>query len=101
MKYYLDNKGKYIGGTDGKPLSKNEVPKAPEDARQIWNGSDYDPVSSVILDKDKSDQALESASSPALESAIEEFSEILTNAGIEVPANVKENIVTRIKGKLP
>lgn len=49
-KYYIDDSNHYIGGTDGGPLSENEVPHAPDDARQIWNGSDYDPVSAADLD---------------------------------------------------
>ena len=44
MKYYIDDNNSYIGGTDGEPLSNNEVSHAPNDARQKWNGSDYDPV---------------------------------------------------------
>jgi len=53
MKYYVDNSNRYIGGTDGDPLSGNEVPYPPEDARQKWNGSDYDPVSAADLNADK------------------------------------------------
>ena len=101
MKYYVDDTNHYIGGTDGEPLSANEVPFPPEDARQLWNGVDYDSVSQIDLDAEKDAQALEAASSPALESAIEEFSAILTTAGIDVPANIKANITVRIKGKLP
>ena len=50
MRYYVDNNNRYIGGTDGDPLSDNEVPYAPEDARQPWNGSGYDPVSAADID---------------------------------------------------
>lgn len=52
-------------------------------------------------DAEKDIQALAAASSPALEAAIEEFSAILTNAGVSIPADVKANITARIKGKLP
>lgn len=49
MRYYVNNQNNYIGGSDGDPLSENEVPFPPEDARQKWNGSDYDPISSIDL----------------------------------------------------
>ena len=53
-----------------------------------------------LTEQEKDVQALAAASSPALESAIEEFSAILDAAGIAVPADVKANITARIKGKL-
>lgn len=53
MKYYVDKDSSYLGGADGKPLSDYEVPFPPEDARQIWNGVEYDPISIAILDTEK------------------------------------------------
>jgi len=66
MKHYVDSKGKFIGtfemplDNEGNeldhpdiPADAQEVPKAPGDARQIWNGSDYDPVSTADLDAGK------------------------------------------------
>ena len=56
---------------------------------------------SAEIDAGKDAQALEAMSSPALEAAIEEFSAILTAAGIDIPADITANITARIKGKLP
>ena len=53
------------------------------------------------VDAEKDIQALAAVSSPALESAIEEFSAILVIAGITIPVDIKANITARIKGKLP
>lgn len=50
MRYYIDDSDNYIGGTDGAPLSQNEVSFAPNDARQKWNGVSYDPVLQSALD---------------------------------------------------
>ena len=74
MKHYTDNNGKFIGtfemhrDKEGNepdhpdvPAGAQEVPKAPDDARQIWNGSDYDPVSAADLDAEKETAATELA----------------------------------------
>lgn len=53
MKYYIDQNNNYLGGSGDAPLSIYEVPFAPDDARQKWNGSGYDPVSTAILDAEK------------------------------------------------
>lgn len=53
MRYYVDDNGHYIGGADSLPLSVNGVPFPPDDARQIWNGSNYDPVSEADLNIEK------------------------------------------------
>ncbi|WP_280790706.1 MULTISPECIES: hypothetical protein [unclassified Mesorhizobium] len=41
-KYFVDGNGAYLGGFDGEdlelPENGIEVPEAPEDARQIWDG---------------------------------------------------------------
>jgi len=48
--YYVDAAGKYLGGFDGAealklvPPGATEVPGAPEDARQIWDGAKWGPV---------------------------------------------------------
>lgn len=53
------------------------------------------------IDKEKDDVANSLMTNPALEAAIEEFSSILTAAGIGVPVDITANITDRIKGKLP
>lgn len=41
-KYYVDVNGAYLGGYAGSvPLDGIEVPEAPQDARQIWNGEQW------------------------------------------------------------
>lgn len=42
-KFYVDGDGNYIGGFDGAdpPSGSIEVPAAPEDARQTWNGASW------------------------------------------------------------
>lgn len=42
-KYFVDTIGRYIGGFDGaeSPEGAIEVPIAPDDARQIWNGTSW------------------------------------------------------------
>lgn len=48
LKYYIDDNGKYLGGTDGEPLSLNEVPSAPSDARAVWSGDEWlEPITTV------------------------------------------------------
>ena len=39
-KYFVDGNGIYIGGFEGAepPGGATEVPEAPEDARQVWDG---------------------------------------------------------------
>ncbi len=58
MKYYINDDGKYLGATDGDPLSQNEVSYAPEDARQKWNGVGFDAILTSALDAEKDTQAL-------------------------------------------
>jgi len=61
MKYYVDSDGKYVGAFEmpkdkdnneldhlDVPAGAQEVPKAPNDARQKWNGTGYDDV--VVTD---------------------------------------------------
>ncbi|MER8641006.1 hypothetical protein [Mesorhizobium sp. M1252] len=42
-KYFVDDTGAYLGGFDGAepPEGALEVPSAPADARQIWDGSSW------------------------------------------------------------
>ncbi|QPC93827.1 hypothetical protein [Mesorhizobium sp. INR15] len=42
-KYFVDSKGAYLGGFDGAepPDGATEVPNAPEDARQVWQGDGW------------------------------------------------------------
>lgn len=45
MKFYVDESGKYLGGWDqNPPAGAIEVPTAPADARQGWDGSEWLPV---------------------------------------------------------
>lgn len=45
MKYFVDADGAYLGGYDGAapPFGAVEVPHAPGDALQRWNGQGFDP----------------------------------------------------------
>jgi len=65
MRYYIDNSNRYIGGTDGSPLSANEVPFAPDDARQKWAGTSYLPLSVAVLNAEQ-DAQIEAEFTPAL-----------------------------------
>lgn len=40
-RYFVDGAGKYVGGFDGAapPAGSVEVPFAPADARQVWDGA--------------------------------------------------------------
>lgn len=101
MKYFIDDSNNYIGGSDNKSLSNNEVPFAPDDARQKWNGTNYDSISSNDLDAEKDLKAQKLIDNNVLiESLSEEFIDILTTASIGVPNDIMANIKTRIKNKL-
>lgn len=52
-KNFIGPSGKYLGGFDGAlpPTGSIEVPFAPDDARQKWNGSSWDSV--VFTDEEK------------------------------------------------
>lgn len=40
MRYFVDEEGRYLGGWDANPpAGAIEVPSAPSDARQLWNGN--------------------------------------------------------------
>lgn len=51
-KYYVTEEGEYIGAFDGvePPEGAIEVPAAPADARQVWNGKSWlgQPVPQVV-----------------------------------------------------
>ncbi len=51
MKYFVDDSGNYLGGTDGKPLSANEAPSAPNDAREIWDGEKWNMPLALIKEQ--------------------------------------------------
>lgn len=54
MKYYIDDAGNYLGGSDSIPLSNNEVLTPPEDAREIWDGLKWEmPLEIARIDKHK------------------------------------------------
>ena len=88
MRYFIDANNNYIGGSDTGFLSDFEVPFAPDDARQKWNGTGYDAPSQAEIDAEKATEAAQIVDSPALMSAIEEFSSILQTASIPVPADI-------------
>ena len=52
-KYYVTDEGKYIGAFDGvePPDSAVEVPSAPQDARQIWNGTSWGAIPEDVPDR--------------------------------------------------
>lgn len=59
MKYYTDASGRYLGGWDANPpAGAIEVPRPPEDARQIWDGKAW---GKIPLDVASYDAALVSA----------------------------------------
>lgn len=49
-KYFVDGDGVYLGGFDGAepPEGAIEVPEPPDDGRQIWNGSAWEPVAAEV-----------------------------------------------------
>ncbi len=51
--HYRDSAGKYIGGFDGAepPEGAIEVPIAPCDARDVWNGTAWTPAAPVFADQ--------------------------------------------------
>lgn len=53
MKYYIDSNGNYLGGTDGEPLSSNEAPTAPNNARETWDGAEWNDSQEMIDDAAK------------------------------------------------
>lgn len=53
MKYYIDGAGAYLGGSDGEPLSANEVPTAPSDARETWDGTGWNKSQEILIDEAK------------------------------------------------
>lgn len=46
MKFYVDAEGNYVGAFEGidPPEGSVEVPSAPADARQVWDGEEWGPV---------------------------------------------------------
>jgi len=52
-KYYVDSDGNYLGGFDGEgvetPENGIEVPEAPQDARQTWDGHAWSAPPAVRL----------------------------------------------------
>ena len=79
-KYFVDSNGAYLGGFDGAepPDSAIEVPEAPEDARQVWDGKAWSAapavrrlvlksiVQSRIIDAGKMQQAYAALTSNAV-----------------------------------
>lgn len=49
-KFYVDINGAYVGGFDGAepPEGTIEVPIPPQDARQVWNGTEWDALSPAV-----------------------------------------------------
>jgi hypothetical protein len=52
-KFFVSANGTYIGGFDGvePPESSFEVPTAPQDARQVWDGEKWGEIPVVIPDR--------------------------------------------------
>lgn len=44
IRYYCDPQGDYLGAFDAPPEGAVEVPEAPADARQTWDGEAWSPV---------------------------------------------------------
>lgn len=49
-KFYVTSEGRYLGAYDGvlPPLGAIEVPSAPQDARQTWDGAEWSPVPTLV-----------------------------------------------------
>jgi hypothetical protein len=58
------------------------------------------PKTQAEIDAEKATQAAQIVASPALTSAIEEFTSILQAASIPVPADIMASITDRVKAKL-
>ena len=58
------------------------------------------PITQAEIDAEKAIEAAQIVDSPALKSAIEEFSSILQAASIPVPADIMNRITNRVKAKL-
>lgn len=53
MKYFVDDSGAYLGGwIDSPPTDAIQVPAPPQDARQIWNGTDWSGIAVTTADVD-------------------------------------------------
>lgn len=52
-KFFVDGSGAYIGAFDGAepPANSVEVPTAPADARQVWDGSAWGSVPAMVPQK--------------------------------------------------
>jgi len=50
-KFFVDGAGKYLGAFDGAapPAGAVEVPSAPEDAAQLWDGATWGPVPAGVV----------------------------------------------------
>jgi hypothetical protein len=57
-KFFVDLAGTYIGAFDGvtPPAGAIEVPTAPVDARQVWNGEEWGPVPVLVPDRVSANQ---------------------------------------------
>ncbi|MDF1599736.1 hypothetical protein PZ895_08090 [Mesorhizobium sp. YIM 152430] len=47
VRYFVDKAGRYLGATDGEPLSAYEVEEGPHHVSQVWNGSAWSAPSTI------------------------------------------------------
>ena len=53
MKYYVSDKGVYLGGwIQDPPVGSVEVSEPPQDARQVWNGTEWSGIAAIAADVD-------------------------------------------------
>lgn len=53
MKYYIDSQGRYLGGwIENPPPGAIQVPEPPQDARQVWNGAEWDKAAVTATEVD-------------------------------------------------
>ncbi len=102
MKYYVDGEGNYLGGTDGKKLSNNEVSHPPAHAEQKWNGTDYDAIPAAVLEQGKDDQVEAELGTNAVRVIIEALVPMIQDNSIagKTPSDVLDAIKARRRAEL-
>lgn len=99
MKYYVGGAGEYLGGTDGGPLSSTEVPSAPDDARQKWDGSSWDEVVLTVAETTQAKTEALTATDSGMSRVTEDLIEILVAKGViaetDLPADAQAKLSDR------
>lgn len=95
MRYYIDDSGHYLGGTEDTPLSSNKVPFPPGDARQVWNGSNYNPISITEIEKEKDSQVESELGGDNIRILVSAFKQIITDGTIAT--KTPEEIIAQAK----